>query len=97
MREQDNDPLDSLLSMLKKQRDELRLQMHLGGKEAREQFEALEEKWKEVETRAEPLTGAVKEASTAAGEQAKKVTAAALDLAASEISSGYEKLCKMLD
>ena len=97
MSDQENDPLDSLFSMLKKQRDELRLQMHLGSKEARDQFDALEEKWKEVGARAEPLTGAVKEASTAAGEQAKKVTAAALDLAASEISSGYEKLRKMLD
>ena len=94
---QENDPLDSLISALKKQRDELKLQLHLGGKEAREQFDALEEKWREVEARAEPLTGAVKEATTTAGDQAKKVTAAALDLAASEISSGYEKLRKMLD
>jgi hypothetical protein len=97
MSEERNDPLDSLLSMLKQQRDELKLQMHLAGKEARDQFEDLEKKWTEIESRAEPLSAAVKDASSAAGGQARKVTAAAMDVAAREISSGYEKLRKLLD
>lgn len=97
MSDEKNDPLDSLVSMLKQQRDELKLQMHLAGKEAQDQFADLEKKWSEVESRVEPLSGAVKEASSAAGEQAKKVTGAALDVAAREISSGYEKLRKLLD
>ena len=97
MSDEKNDPLNSLISMLKQQRDELKLQMHLAGKEAQDQFADLEKKWSEVERRVEPLSGAVKEASSAAGEQAKKVTGAALDVAAREISSGYEKLRKLLD
>ncbi len=43
------------------------------------------------------MTGAVKEASYAAGEQDRKVTGAALDLAVREIKGGYEKLRSMLD
>lgn len=89
--------MDSLLSILRRQRDELKLQMHLAGKEARDQFADLEKKWAEIEPRTEPLGRAVKEASSAAGEQARKVTAAAMDVAAREISSGYQKLRKLLD
>lgn len=88
---------ESVLSFLKRQRDELKLKMHLGSKEAREQWEMLEKKWHEVEAWGEPLTSATKEAATSAGEQVKKVTGAAMDLAAREIKSGYQKLRKLLD
>jgi hypothetical protein len=70
--------------------------MHLGGKEARDQWEKLEEKWHEIEECCEPLTSATKEAASSAGEQARKVTGAAMDLAAREIKSGYQKLRKLL-
>lgn len=88
---------ENVLEYLKRQRDELKLQMHLGSKDARDQWEKLEDKWKEVEEWAEPLTSATREAASTAGEQAKKITGAALDVAAREIKSGYQKLRKMLE
>ena len=96
---QDESPeeTESLLNKLKQQRDELKLQMHLASKDAQSQWAKLEEQWKEVQERAEPLTSATKEAASAAGDQAKKVTGAAMDLAAREISAGYEKLRKLFN
>ena len=88
---------EGMVAYLKRQRDELKLKLHLGSREAREQWEHLEEKWQELEDWGEPLTSATKEAAETAGEQAKKVTGAAMDLAAREIRSGYQKLRKLLD
>ena len=96
MNEEPDNASESVYSFLKRQRDELKLQMHLGGKDARDEWEKLEATWADLEERAEPLSGAVKEAAAATGEQAKKVTGAAMDLAAREISAGYEKLRKLL-
>jgi hypothetical protein len=92
----ENESDESVLTFLKRQREELKLKMHLGGKEAREQWEHLEEKWHELEAWGEPLTSATKQAASSAGEQAKKVTGAAMDLAAREIKSGYQKLRNLL-
>ena len=89
--------MTDLIRKLRQERDELRLKLHLAGKEVQDGFAVLEEKWEVLEDRVEPLTGAVKEASSAAGEQARKVTAAALDVAVREIKGGYEKLRRMLD
>lgn len=88
---------ESLLGKLRRERDELKLKLHLAGKEAQDRFDELEKKWEAIENRAEPLTGAVKEAGSAAGQQARKVTGAALDLAAKEIKGGYQKLRSLLD
>lgn len=88
---------EGLMSFLKRQRDELKLQMHLGSQEAKEQWEKLEEKWHDLEHWGEPLTGATREAAESAGKQAKKVTGAAMDLAAREIKAGYQKLRNLLD
>lgn len=96
MSEEPGNSPESVYRFLKRQRDELSLQMHLASKDARDEWEKLEGTWAELEDRAEPLTGAVKEAAATTGEQAKKVTGAALDLAAREISTGYEKLRKLL-
>jgi len=96
-----NEPQDEspagVKEFLKRQRDELKLKIHLAGKEAEDQWEKLEEKWRELEHWGEPLTSATKEAAGTAGEQMKKVTGAAMDLAAREIRSGYQKLRKLLD
>lgn len=88
---------ESVVSFLRRQRDELKLKAHLGSKEARDQWEKLEEKWKELEEWGEPFTSATREAASNAGDHAKKVTGAALDLAAREIKAGYQKLRALLD
>ena len=72
---------EGMVNFLKRQRDELRLKMHLGGKDAQDQWEKLEEKWHDLEEWGEPLTGATKDAAGAAGDQARKVTGAAKDVA----------------
>ena len=93
----DTDPLDEIFSFIKRTRDEVQLKMHLGQADARDEFEKLESQWKEVEKRAEPLTGAVQEAVETGTEQAKQVTGAALDVATRELKKGYERLRKMLE
>ena len=95
--EEKTNPLDELVSLIKRQRDELKLKMHLAKKDARDEWDKLDSKWKDVEQKAQPLTGAVQDAASTAGKQAKNVTGAALDLAARELKAGYEKLRKLLD
>jgi hypothetical protein len=97
MKNDESGTMTDLIRKLRQERDELRLKLHFAGKEVQDRFAMLEEKWQVLEGRAEPLTGAVKEASSAAGEQARKVTGAALDVAVREIKGGYEKLRSILD
>ena len=96
MSDETPDPMASLLSSIRQQRDELKLQMHLASKDAQDQWDVLEKKWDELMERGEPLTSATTEAVDNAGEQAKKVTGAALDVVAREIAAGYEKLRGLL-
>lgn len=91
------DRLDEAFNFIKQQRDELKLKMHLGGKEAQDEWARLEARWAELEKKVQPLTGAVKEAAETGGEQARKVATAALDLTARELNEGYQKLRKLLD
>ena len=97
MSEPNREPIDDLVELLKRQRDELKLKMHLAGKDAQDEWDRLERKWKEVEAWAEPLTSASKKAARAAGEEARKVTGAAMDVAAREIKHGYDKLRSLFD
>ncbi len=94
---EETDPLDEVLSFIKRQRDELKLKMHLAEKDAQDEWHVLEQKWKGIERRAEPLSGAIKEAATSAKDEAKNVASAALDVAARELKQGYEKLRGLLD
>jgi predicted nuclease with TOPRIM domain len=89
---EEKDHLDELYRFIKQQRDELRLRMHLAGKDAKDEYARLEAKWKELEEKAEPLAEAAKEAARDAEAQAKSVASTALDTAARELKSGYEKL-----
>ena len=73
--------IDDLLDDLKQKRDELRVQMHLGSKEAREEWEELEGKMKEFSRRAEleRSTDGIGDAVTKLGH---------------EIKLGYQRLWK---
>lgn len=97
MMDKEKDRLDEAFNFIKQHRDELKLKMHLGGKEAQDEWAKLEARWAELENMAQPLSGAVKEAAAASGEQAKKVATAALDLTARELNEGYQKLRKLLE
>lgn len=94
---EEKDRLDEAFNFIKQHRDELKLKMHLGSKEAQDEWAKLETCWTDFEKKAQPLTGAVKDAAEAGGEQAKKVATAALDLTAQELNEGYKKLRKLLE
>lgn len=87
MTRQDN--LDALIAELRQQRDELKLQMHLAKADARDEWEKLEKKWREVEVK---LDKAGAEAKASAGDVGH-----AVEQVAREISRAYDRIRKALD
>jgi len=80
---------DDVVARLKQERDELALKMHLGKKEAADEWEKLEGKWHEVTAKTGP---AVKDAT----DETTVGVGLALELAAEELKKGYEKIRKLL-
>ena len=79
---------EEVLAKLKQERDELALKLHLGKKEAAEEWEKLEARLAELRAKSAPMR-------EVASDTAKEV-GAALELAADEIKKGYERLRKLL-
>jgi hypothetical protein len=80
---------DDVVARLKQERDELALKMHLGKKEAADEWEKLEAKWHEVTARTmPPVKDAADETTVGVG--------LALELAAEELKKGYERIRKLL-
>lgn len=75
--------LDKLMAELKQKRDELALQIHLGSKEAQQQWEELEDQWNEFAAKARLQ------------ESAEDIGAAASGLG-DELAKGYDRLKKAL-
>jgi len=73
---------DDIVAKLRQERDELALKMHLGKKEAAEEWERLEAKWNELRATKLPP------AKDAARETVRGV--------ADELRRGYEKIRKLL-
>lgn len=84
-----NTRLQELIGTLEQVRDELALQIHLGGKEAREEWSRQEAKLAELKQQAQPYGEAV-------GETAVNLAAAA-ELAVGELHSGYRKIRELLN
>ena len=80
--------LQKLADELKKQRDELRVRLHLARAEARDEFEKLEKRWEHARAK---LTVVGKEA----GEASKDVLDAAR-LVLGEIREGYQRVKKLV-
>ena len=76
--------LEELVDVLRQQRDELRVQMHLAKAEAREDWEELEKRWEDLEDRMPELQKAAKDAAGNIG--------ASLELVADEIGNAYKRL-----
>lgn len=76
--------LNKVISELKRQRDELALQIHLGGMEAKEEFQRLSKQIDELNSQYEPVRSAVSESS-------EKVFSA-LKLAAQEMQHGITRI-----
>ena len=81
---------DDLIDELKQKRDELRVQINLATKEARDEWEELEAKMEEFTAKAKEVAAdaGIKETGEGIGE--------ALGQLGSEIKNGYERLWKAL-
>jgi hypothetical protein len=75
--------IEEMVSTLKQLRDELKVQIHLGKAEAKDEWEKLEEK------------GHSRSVAEAAGESAKNVSSA-LEIVGEELKSGYDRIRKLL-
>ena len=77
-----------LISTLKQQRDELRVKIHLGSQEVRDQWDKLDDRFVRLKADYEPLTDAV-------GETAEDVWES-MKLVGEEISDGFNRIRKSL-
>ena len=83
------DEIDELIETLKRQRDELNLQIRLASMEAREEWAQAEQTWEKFRARTDEL-GEV-------GKEASKDVAAAAGLLGDELKIAYDKLRKTLE
>lgn len=79
--------LAHLVEALRKERDELRVKLHLAKSDARDEWEKVEHKWQQVEAR---LPQVKAELGSAAGN-----VGAALALAIEEIQAAYQRIRKL--
>ncbi len=84
----DRKRLEELINSLKRQRDELAVQIHLGKAEAKEQWEKVTAKLDELTKDYEPVKGAVEETADNVFD--------ALKLVAGEVQEGFERIRKSL-
>ncbi|MDG1895284.1 MAG: hypothetical protein P8J37_10275 [Fuerstiella sp.] len=80
--------LDSLMSHLRMERDELKLKVHLAELDAKDEYARLSEKFDELTVQYDPIKNAV-------AESAENVVAA-LRLAAGEMSNGFQQIRKAI-
>jgi len=77
-----------LITSLKQQRDELSVQMHLAGMEARDEWDRLDQKLAELCSRYEPLKDAVDESAGDVWDSMK--------LMGTEIGDGFKRVANAL-
>ena len=80
--------ISELISDLKQQRDEVRVRLHLGGQELKEEWEKLDDKLNELSHRFDPLKDAVGETTEDVWESLK--------LIGSEIKEGFDRIRESL-
>jgi len=76
--------LDRMLEDLQRQREELNLQMHLAKAEAKDEWQALEQKWQEVKPKLDAAGGEVLKSGVD--------VLAGLQLTLEELRRGYERV-----
>jgi len=81
--------LEGLISKLKQERDELRVQIHLAKAEAKDEWEELEKKWDILENKLAALKRETKDVSKDIG--------SALGVLSEEIATAYRRIRKKLD
>lgn len=75
---------EKVMAELRRQRDEIRLKLHLGKAELKDEWEALEPKWERLEERMEGVADEARDASREVG--------AAFGLLADELAEAYRRL-----
>ncbi len=85
---EDRNAIDRELDVLRRVRDELNVQAHLGRAEVRDLWEEAERRWQKLEAEAAHLREQAREPLEQIGEAA--------ELLVSEIKGGYEKLRKLI-
>ena len=75
--------ISKIAEELKQKRDELKLQIHLGSKEAQQEWEKLEAKWDDFSAKAKL-------------EESAESVGSALGLLGDELKQGYDRLKKAL-
>ncbi len=80
--------LDDLITSLKQERDELKLQMHLASMEAKDEYERVSGKVDELTDQYEPVKNAVEETA--------ENVFAALGLVADELKFGFQRVRKTI-
>jgi hypothetical protein len=83
-----NEKLEQTWQQLKTQRDEIRLKMHLGKAELKDEWDKLDPTWQKAENQYEELKGATEDAAT---EMHKSLT-----VVTDELSSAFERIKKRL-
>ncbi len=86
---QEKGRLEELITKLKQERDELRVQIHLAKAEAKDEWEELEKKWEVLENKLATLKRETKDVSKDIG--------AALGVLSEEIANAYKRIRKKLD
>lgn len=80
----ENEQVPDMMERIRRQRDELRVKMHLARADAKDEWEELEEKW-------ESLKGRLKAAGGEAGEASEDVSAAMKGVM-EELKKGYGRI-----
>ncbi|MGI9471329.1 MAG: hypothetical protein ACR2NZ_07360 [Rubripirellula sp.] len=80
--------LDDLLTTLKKERDELKLQMHLASMDAKDEYDRLSDKCDQLSNEYEPVSKAV--------EDTADNVFSALGMVADELKVGFDRVRKAI-
>ncbi len=86
------DKFEDLIDTLKQQRDELKVRMHLGSLDAKDEFEALEKKWEQWTAEAKAQSKPIRDVM----EESAKNVGSALDLVLDEVKQSYERIKNQL-
>ena len=78
------DDIQAVISLLKTERDDLKVRIHLAKAEAREEWEELEKKWSHLKSKTSQVSHAATDAS--------KDVAAATEILVEELRHGYQKI-----
>jgi len=86
---------EQLVETLEKQRDQIKLKIHLGSMEARQEWEHLENKLQQLKIRQDDIKDKADHIGEEVGAAGKKIKEATKDLG-KEIKAGYERLRELL-